>query len=135
MTRTLIIGTGDMAYALCHLFKNHNYDSSEHCLAVSKPGLRINFLKKQPAFHDTGVPLVDLDAITISDIIILAIPATALKVFLGKHFATMHEKILVDVTNSSIRGEDLQAMLGLTETLWVKAFNERQRRRRGPPDG
>jgi predicted dinucleotide-binding enzyme len=125
MTRTLIIGTGDMAHALCHMFQNHNYKPSEHCLAVSKPGLSREFLKSYLGLHDTGVPLVQLEeAIHISDIIALAIPATALKEFLGKHFDSMRNKILVDVTNSSVRGEDLQAMLGLTDTAWVKAFND-----------
>jgi predicted dinucleotide-binding enzyme len=125
MTRTLIIGTGDMAHALCHMFQNHNYKPSEHCLAISKPGLSRRFLKSYVGFHDTGVPLVHLEeAIYISDIIILAIPAIALKEFLGKHFDSMRNKILVDVTNSNVRGEDLQAMLGLTDTPWVKAFND-----------
>jgi predicted dinucleotide-binding enzyme len=125
MTRTLIIGTGDMAYALCHLFKNHNYKPSEHCLAVSKPGLNHQFLKSVPGFHGTTVPLVELeDAMAMSDIIILAVPASALKGLLGKHFSSMKNKILVDVTNSSVRGEDLHGMLGLTGARWIKAFND-----------
>lgn len=36
----------------------------------------------------------------------------------------MKNKILVDVTNSSVRGEDLHGMLGLTGARWVKAFND-----------
>jgi len=125
MTETLIIGTGDMAHALCHLFKNRNYKGREHCLTVSKPGLSTQFLKSKPTFHDTGVPFADLeDAIEASAIIIFAVPASALRGLLGKYFPLLRTKVLVDITNSNMRGEDLHGMLGLTETQWVKAFND-----------
>ncbi|KAL3940268.1 MAG: hypothetical protein SGBAC_005162 [Bacillariaceae sp.] len=108
-----------MAHAPFLLFKNHSYNGQEHCLAVSKQGLSCRFLKIIPGFHDTGVALGD--AIEISDIVILAVPASALKGLLGRYFPL---KVLVDITNSSICGEDLHGMLGLTATPWVKPLND-----------
>ena len=125
MVNAIIIGAGDMAYGFCRLFKNHNYNAEEHHLAVTKTGLRKGFLKNHRVFHDTGVPLISMDkALVSADIVILAIPSCALKMFLNNHYAELRDKILVDVTNSSVPGEDLHAMLGLTDARWVKAFND-----------
>jgi len=120
MVRVAIIGTGDQAYALCHLFKNNNSESSGNFLEVTKPGL-----EKCGVFHDTGIPLVTLeDAVARADIVILAIPSFALKSLVSKHITLLKDKILVDPTNSSVRGEDLHSILTVTNVRWVKAFND-----------
>ena len=125
MVNAVIFGAGDMAYGLCRLFKNHNYNVDENRLAVTKPAFSKQYLKHHQTFHDTGVPLVHMeDAMFTADIVILAIPSHALKPFLNTHFIGLKNKILVDVTNSSVPGEDLQSMLGLTNARWVKAFND-----------
>ena len=118
MVHTIIVGTGDMAHALCHLFKNHNYKPSKNSLYVTKPGLSDRLWKKGYTFHDTEVPFVDIDsALTHADIVILAIPAYALKGFVGENYKNLKDKILVDITNSSIPGEDLQAWTHRTATV------------------
>jgi len=121
MVQTIIVGTGDMAYGLAHLFSNNNSSFTQNDLAVTKPGLTGN----GALFHDTGVPLVDFDkALFSADIVILAIPAKGLKQFVTNHFQSLRNKILVDVTNSSLPGEDLSNFLSLTDVSWVKAFND-----------
>ena len=125
MVNTVIFGTGDMAYGLCRLFKNHNYDVDENRLCVTKPAFSKHYVKHHRTFHDTGVPLAHMeDALYTADIVILAIPAHALKPFLNTHYIGLKNKILVDITNSSVPGEDLHGMLGLTNARWVKAFND-----------
>ena len=120
MLHCTIVGTGDMAHGLAHLYSNNN-KAEENRLEVTKPGLD-NYGND---FHSTGVPLASFqESIARADIVILAIPALALKSFVADHFAMLRNKILVDVTNSEVRGEDLSSLCGLTEVEWVKAFND-----------
>ncbi|CAB9526512.1 Metalloreductase STEAP4 [Seminavis robusta] len=121
MLHCAIVGTGDMAYGLAHLYSNNN-KFMLNTLEVTKPGLE---MKEKRTFHDTGVSLGSFkEAIDRADIVILAIPAEALKGFVANYFQFLRSKILVDVTNSSVRGEDLSSMCRLTEVEWVKAFND-----------
>jgi predicted dinucleotide-binding enzyme len=121
MVYVAIIGTGDFAHGIAHLFMNYNSESSGNVLAVTKPGME----KGSGSFHKTGVPLVNFEeALWRADAIILAIPATALKNFVTDHIQHLKEKVLVDATNSTVRGEDLDAMLCMTNIRWVKAFND-----------
>ena len=120
MVETVIIGTGDHAYGLSHLFKNNNCGTSGNYLRVTKPGLR-----KGGSFHETGVPLAPFeDALSNADIVIFAIPAVALKTLVAENIHLLKRKVLVDATNSSVRGEDLHSILAVTDVRWVKAFND-----------
>lgn len=118
--RVCIIGTGDHAYGLCHLFKVNNSESSNNFLEVTKPGL-----EKGGFFHDTGVPLVAMeDGIFRADVVVLSIPAKSLKSFVADHIRVLKDKIIVDPTNSSVAGEDLHSLFSVTNVRWVKAFND-----------
>ena len=127
MLHTVIIGTGDMAYGLCHLFKNHNYDPKDYTLHVSKPGLSTPYIKShRNFFHDTGVELINMnEALQYANIVIFAIPSSALKQVINGYYSMLKDKILVDITNSSVPGEDLHSMLDLVpNSRWVKGLND-----------
>jgi predicted dinucleotide-binding enzyme len=120
MMHCVIVGTGDMAHGLAHLYSNNKSAFSGHTLEVTKPGL-----EKSGSFHNTGVPLGKFsEALDRADIVILAIPASVLKRFVYENYPHLRSKILVDVTNSSIPGEDLISLCRLTQVRWVKAFND-----------
>ena len=117
MVHVAIIGTGDLAYGLAHLFATHNSALTGNSLEVTKPNLG-----KEGLFHDTNVPLADFDdALVRADILILAIPSHGLEKFIFANNGRLKNKILVDVTNG---GEDLYSVLGKTSIRWVKAFND-----------
>ena len=123
MVRTCIIGTGDHAYGLAHLFVTSNTESCGNELEVTKPGLEL----EGSDFHDTSVQLANFeDAIARADIIILAIPASALKPFVSKYSNELANSILVDATNSSVPGEDLHTAFAYSQTniRWVKGLND-----------
>ena len=120
MVRVSIIGTGDHAYGLAHLFKNNNPMWSGNYLEVAKPNY-----DKGGYFHDTKIPISDFqDVLKHSDVIILCLPSSAIKTFVFTYFADLKDKILVDPTNSSIPGEDLESILACSNVRWVKAFND-----------
>lgn len=117
----LIVGTGDHAYGLAHLFSISNGHGSGNYLEVTKPSITT----KGGIFHDTGVPVVPFDdGLCNAEVIVLAIPAAAVKKFMTSYVSFMKEKIIVDATNSSIPGEDLHSILAMTSLKWVKAFND-----------
>jgi predicted dinucleotide-binding enzyme len=121
MAYIAIIGTGNLAHGIAHLFMNYNSESSGNVLAVTKPGMETG----SGSFHKTGVPLVNFEeALCRADTVILAIPATALRTFVTDHIYHLKDKVLIDATNSNVRGEDLDAMLCITNIHWVKAFND-----------
>lgn len=110
-----------MAYGLAHLYRNNNSSYAGNDLMVTKPSATGEI----SLFHDTGVPLIEFNkALIDADIVVLAIPAKELKKFVIAHFQFLRTKILVDVTNSSVPGEDLHSFLGLVNVSWVKAFND-----------
>ena len=120
MVRTVIVGTGDHAHGLAHLFSINNSESSGNILQITKKKLG-----GEMTFHDTGVPLVDFDeALDGAEVVILAIPAKALKIFVAENYSLLKDKILVDATNSSVKGEDLDELLSVTDLRWVKGFND-----------
>jgi predicted dinucleotide-binding enzyme len=121
MTRVAIVGTGDEALGLCSFFQNNNGECSGHSLVVTKKNLDSEM--EGCTFHTTGVPLMNFyKAIAQADVVILAIPARALKVFVTDNYALLKTKILVDGTNSSVKKEDLREVIGATDVKWVKAF-------------
>jgi predicted dinucleotide-binding enzyme len=121
MVRTLIVGTGDHAYGLAHLFSISNSATSGNFLEVTKPSIT----KKGPTFHDTGVPVVPFEeGLSCADIVILAFPASGIKRFMSIYIHFLKDKIIVDATNSTIPGEDLHSILAMTGVRWVKAFND-----------
>jgi len=122
MVQAAIVGTGDQAYGLAHLFSNSNSGFSGNFLEVTKPSVH-----HMQVFHDTGVAVVTMEnALAKADIIILAIPSSQLSGFVHEHLAILRNKILVDVTNSHRPHEDLQSVLGICDhqIRWVKAFND-----------
>jgi predicted dinucleotide-binding enzyme len=121
MVYVAIIGTGEFAHGIAHLFMNYNSVSSGNVLAVTKPGME----NGDGSFHETGVPLVNFEeALQRADAVILAIPASALKAFVMDYVQHLKDKIIIDATNSTVRGEDLDSMLSMTTISWVKAFND-----------
>ena len=121
MVRMLIVGTGDHAYGLAHLFSLNNPGSSGNFLQVTKPSIT----KQGRTFHDTGVPVVPFeDGVVNADVVVLAIPASAMKKFMTSHFSCLKDKIIVDATNSWTPSEDLHSILAMTDICWVKTFND-----------
>ena len=118
----MIVGTGDLAYALAHLYNIHNSTESGNFLEVTKSTIT----ESGATFHETGVPLVPVDeALENADIVILAIPGGALKSFIPEHIMELKDKVLVDCTNSRRKGEDVDTLLrGTTGIRFVKAFND-----------
>lgn len=137
MVRVAIIGTGDLAYGLAHLYSINNTASSTHVLEVTKPNLN-----KDGFFHDTDVPLTDFDdAMVRADVLVFAIPSVALEDFVAAHERKLTNKILVDATNSFRKDEDLSSALKKVSgtdhedsgsegsphksgVRWIKAFND-----------
>lgn len=102
MVRMLIVGTGDHANGLAHLFAISNCRASGNFLEVTKPSIT----KKGGVFHDTGVPLVPFNhGLCNADVVVLAIPAAAIKKFMTSYASFLKGKIIVDATNSSIPGK------------------------------
>lgn len=121
MVNILIVGTGDLAYALAHLFHINNSSLSGNFLEVTKVPIRA----RGKTFHETGVPVVPLgEALNHADVVILAIPASALKSFVPNYIMALKDKILVDCTNSRRKNEDLDSLVRNTGIRWVKAFND-----------
>jgi len=119
MVNCLVVGTGDMAHALAHVWKNNNIDNSNN-LEVTKVGLK----QSGTTFHDTGVPLVSLeDGLQRANIVVLAIPSGAVQSFVENHHSALTDKAVVDITNSS-RGEGLGSVPNASNFQWVKAFND-----------
>lgn len=101
-----------MARGLAHLFSNNNGKISGNSLEVVKG-------------RGYGEERDKLErSLESADIVILAIPAQALKTFVADNFHILRHKILIDCTNSEVRGEDLAGLCGLTDVRWVKAFND-----------
>mmetsp|Transcript_40565 Transcript_40565/g.75198 ORF Transcript_40565/g.75198 Transcript_40565/m.75198 type:complete len:549 (-) Transcript_40565:3-1649(-) len=133
--KCLIVGTGDMAHGLCHTYDINNESGSDFALEVSKPREEYYQLESNnDYFHDTGVRISNLgSSLHEADIVILAIPASALSAFVRKHAKDIKkDAVLVDVTNSSVKGQDLESVCFVPRgqgdcsphTLWVKAFND-----------
>lgn len=122
MVHVAIIGTGDMAYGLSHLFTINNSSSSGNKLEVTKPNLSV----EKSAFHETKVPVTDFDdALVRADVLILAIPGSAILSFVATHLPKLKGKILVDVTNDASVDVHLgKEELEYSEIEWVKAFND-----------
>ena len=121
--RIVIVGTGDLAYGLASFYRNNNGFDSGNTLQVTKPNL--NPKMEGTPLHNTDVPIANFDeSIKAADVIILAIPAAALQIFVPEHYSRIKNKILVDPTNSRKNGEDLRALLDVTDVRWVKAFND-----------
>lgn len=128
MVNVTIVGTGDHAYGLSHLYNINNgveeeVDEEAECggsknngknennrLVVTKPGLQSHGL-----FHDTGVEYANFDeSLDSADIVILAIPSYAIKKFIKTYRARLSNKILVDCTNSTKKsGDDLYSVLSM----------------------
>ena len=120
MVRVTIVGTGDRAHALSHLFQNNNCQWSGNFLEVTRP-----CLLKGGVFHTTGVPLEGFEAaVSHADIVVLALPGKALKPFLSSHLGMLKDKIVVDASSSPPRGQDINCLLSVTNVRWVKAFND-----------
>mmetsp|Transcript_5699 Transcript_5699/g.8039 ORF Transcript_5699/g.8039 Transcript_5699/m.8039 type:complete len:471 (-) Transcript_5699:210-1622(-) len=122
MVKAVIIGTGAHAQGLSNLFTLNNTEGSGNSLVVTKKqGIKVG-----DSFHDTDVSLADFDdALATAEIVILAIPAKALKFFVADNYNVLKSKILVDATNSSCAsGDDLNTLLSVTDVRFVKAFND-----------
>jgi predicted dinucleotide-binding enzyme len=120
MVFVAIVGTGDAAHGLAHVFQNNNCESSGNSLRVTKPGFN-----RTEDFHFTGVQVCDfVETVAQADILVLAIPSYALAGFIQKYLSLLQGKILVDPTNSWNANEDLYNVVAGTGLTWVKAFND-----------
>jgi predicted dinucleotide-binding enzyme len=120
MVRVAIVGTGDAAHGLAHIFQNNNSRTSGNTLVVTKPGFN-----RTEDFHLTGVQVRDFyKTLERADVVILAIPAYALEGFIKMYSSLLQGKILVDPTNSWKDDEDLHTFVVGTSLRYVKAFND-----------
>jgi predicted dinucleotide-binding enzyme len=134
MVRVAIVGTGDFAHGLAHVFFNNNTQSSGNVLTVTKPGLKKADEEEPQYFHLTGVLVGDfVHTLQQADVIILGIPAYALPGFVQHYASLLHGKILVDPTNAWNKSDqDLNTsfldgtstIVGASAFRWVKAFND-----------
>lgn len=114
------MGTGDRAYGLALLFKNHNVAHEQNSLVVTSPTVR-----KGRLFHDTGIPIVSYDdAFATADIIIYSMESSSLKQFAADYVYQIKGKVLVDATSSFCHREDLHSILAITGMRFVKAFHD-----------
>lgn len=128
MVYVAIVGMGDHAHGLAHLFSMNNIDN-DTTLVVTKPNLQMPPCESTNPFqyfHNTLAHIVSWSqAVAMADVMILAIPAAALGSFVVHHEAQLRQgMILVDPTNSAARGEDLQSLVSPNATPWVKALND-----------
>lgn len=134
MVNVTIIGTGDHAYGLAHLYKINNTASTGNYLVVTKPGLAQD---TSGPFHDTGIEYAGFDeSLRMADIVILAIPASGIKGFVKKYGSRLSDKVVVDCTNSNKKAgsQDLFSALAHQveksnnkkkyEFSWVKGLND-----------
>jgi hypothetical protein len=108
------------------MFKCNTIKDSHYKLFATEP---------QPGVFTRGflldaVPIIPLkEALATAEMLLLCIPAFAIKQFLHDHRDDVlrASTIVVDCTNATRKGEDLYAAvqeLHLTSLLWVKAFND-----------
>jgi Predicted dinucleotide-binding enzymes len=101
----VIVGTGDMAHGLAHMFScNSSYSS--YNMVVTSP--KVNDGLNGSAFHATNVTLRSFDeAIASADILILAIPGSAMTNFFRDNLDRINkDAVIVDVSNSMKKGEN-----------------------------
>lgn len=125
--KVVIVGTGDLAHGLAQLFKiNFKKEiDSYYEIVATEPIENVD----TPEFLQDSVPIIEFEeALTTGDMLLLAIPARALKQFIHDHFEQMKSGvILVDCTNSRVKDEDLVGALVALDIdfpRWVKAFND-----------
>lgn len=101
----VIVGTGDMAHGLAHMF-SCNSSSSSFNLVVTSPKVTDNL--NGSTFHATNVNLKSFDeAIAFADILILAIPGSAMLRFFQDNMSRINkDTVIVDVSNSMKKGEN-----------------------------
>ena len=100
--QAVIVGTGNQAHGLAHLFNINNSIVSGNGLEVTKEHISLSKGEHIP-FHNSGVLVSKFeDAIDRADIIILAIPAHAVSSFLHYHQSKFLKKEGKDVTTKII---------------------------------
>ena len=121
MVRVAIIGTGDLAHGLAHLFKNNNTELSGNYLEVTKPGLEL-----EDEFHKTGVKLSNFDdAVNRSDIVVLSIPSYALKgVVSGDAFLNTFEILAIFVLTLYYKNRKLGLLYAFFGVLGLALFTQ-----------
>jgi len=126
--KVTIVGTGDLAKGLGNIF--HAYAPTDDSIWELRATEPVPDYDPGPFLVHGSIPIIDLDvALHTSDVLLLAIPAWALKEFLKEKLASINPAaILVDCTNSNKKGEDVVGALRELDmdsiTLWVKGFND-----------
>ena len=126
-TTVVIVGTGDSAHGLAHMYSLYGYTESptEYQVFATEP-VQPETGGMPRELHDTTVEIMDYsEAIKTADILLLCIPAFALEHFVTSRMHEMKERvILVDATNGK---QDLESVLKDCELTyfdtWCKAFN------------
>lgn len=131
--KVTIVGSGDLAKGLGNVFYRHGQPGGDSIweLMATEPIPDQGIGPGDFLLDDESIPMIGLEeALAESDMLLLAIPAWALKGFLREHISKIGANaILVDCTNSKKRGEDVAGALKEMELdgvspFWVKAFND-----------
>lgn len=132
----VIVGGGNLANGLSNMFTLYS-TGDKYTFSVYEP-VESKIPLVSGSFHgdmDTafrGYRGIDIDAksstVAAAEIIILAIPSSAIKSFVKTHKRLLSGKILVDCSNPTASGDDLRSVvesLGVhNEFQWMKGFND-----------
>lgn len=132
----VIVGGGNLANGLSNMFSIYNI-GDKYTFSIYEP-VESNIPSISGASHhdvDTsfrGYKDIDVDAksstLSSADIIILAIPSSAIRSFVTNHENVLTGKIVVDCSNPTASGDDLRSVIesmGINNQFqWMKGFND-----------
>ena len=134
----VIVGGGNLASGLANMFSIYNdAGRNKYIMSVYEP-IESNIKLISGSSHRNidnsfrGYDGIDVggktDALVSADIIIIAIPAKAIKPFVTSNLNSLTGSILVDCSNPVSAGTDLRAVLedlgAQDDFRWVKGFND-----------
>jgi len=132
----VIVGGGNLASGLSNMFSIYN-DESKYTMSVYEPVVDNVSRISGSSHHDMSnsfrgfkTIIVESDAATLTsaDIIIIAIPASAIKAFVRSNLDILKDSIIVDCSNPGRNDDDLRAVLeelgAAANVSWVKGFND-----------
>lgn len=118
--RVTIVGTGDLGRALGHIFDELGQKDGNIEVFGTEP---LPDVDVGDFLVESSIPILPFEeALSTSDLLILAIPARALTSFVMDNFSKLPEDtIVVDPTNSPKEGEDLK---GVLQKLGIGYFDQ-----------
>lgn len=132
----VIVGGGNLANGLSNMFSIYNI-GAKYAFSIYEP-VESNIPSiSGHSHHDIGTSFrgyngIDVDAksstLSSADIIILAIPSSAIRSFVTNHEKLLTGKIVVDCSNPTASGDDLRSVIesmGIDNQFQlVKGFND-----------